>query len=62
MTDVPAKWRLSFSAAWHMLSQRRGYVELGAQYLETLHRKEIERNLIRRLEKLGHRVILEPVA
>lgn len=45
-----------------MLSQRQGYVELGAQYLETLHRKEIERNLIRRLEKLGHRVILEPVA
>jgi hypothetical protein len=32
------------------------------QYLETLDRKEIERNLIRRREKLGHRVILEPVA
>lgn len=49
-------------AAWHMLTHRQGYIELGAQYLETLHRKEIERNLIRRLEKLGHRVILEPVA
>lgn len=49
-------------AAWHILSQRQGYIELGAQYLETLHRKEIERNLIRRLEKLGHKVILEPVA
>lgn len=49
-------------AAWHMLSQRQGYIELGAHYLETLHRKEIERSLVRRLEKLGHKVILEPVA
>lgn len=49
-------------AAWHMLSGRQDYVELGALYLETLHRKEIERNLVRRLEKLGHKVILEPVA
>jgi transposase len=49
-------------AAWHMLSQRQGYIELGAQYLDSLHQKETERALIRRLEKLGHKVILEPVA
>jgi transposase len=49
-------------AVWHMLSQRGTYVELGAQYLDNLHRRETERSLIRRLEKLGHKVILQPAA
>lgn len=49
-------------AVWHMLSQRQNYIELGALYLENLHRKETERSLIRRLEKLGHKVILQPAA
>ena len=49
-------------AVWHMLSQRRDYIELGGSYLETLHRRETERSLVRRLEKLGHKVTLEPAA
>jgi transposase len=49
-------------AAWHMLSKRQSYLELGAQYLDRLHQNQLERTLIRRLEKLGHKVILEPVA
>jgi len=49
-------------AAWHMLSKRQSYIELGAQYLDRLNQKQLERTLIRRLEKLGHKVILEPVA
>lgn len=49
-------------AAWHMLTHRQNYIELGAQYLDTLHQKETERALIRRLEKLGHKVTLEPAA
>jgi transposase len=47
-------------AAWHMLTHHKGYVELGAQYLDNLRRTDLERTLIARLEKLGHRVILEP--
>lgn len=49
-------------AAWHMLTHRHSYKELGGDYLDRLHQKQLERALIRRLEKLGHRVILEPVA
>ena len=49
-------------AAWHMLTHRQNYIELGAQYLDTLHQKETERALIRRLERLGHKVTLEPAA
>ena len=49
-------------AVWYMLSQRRTYKDLGADYYDRLHRKELERSLIRRLEKLGHKVILQPAA
>lgn len=48
-------------AAWHMLTHRRTYEDLGAEYLDRLNQKHLERLLIRRLEKLGHKVILEPV-
>lgn len=49
-------------AAWHMLSQHQAYKDLGSEYLERLNQKQLERSLIRRLEKLGHKVILEAVA
>jgi transposase len=49
-------------AAWHMLTHRQTYKDLGAEYLDRLNQKHLERLLIRRLEKLGHKVILEPVA
>ena len=49
-------------AAWYMLSQHQPYKELGADYLERLNQKHLERSLIRRLEALGHKVILEPAA
>ena len=49
-------------AAWHMLAHRQNYRELGAEYLDRLHQKQLERVLVRRLEKLGHKVILQPVA
>ena len=49
-------------AAWHMLALRQSYRDLGAEYLDRLHQKQLERALVRRLEKLGHKVILQPVA
>lgn len=49
-------------AAWYMLSHRQTYKDLGAEYLQRLNQKHLERSLIRRLQELGHKVILEPAA
>jgi transposase len=49
-------------AAWYMLSHRQTYKDLGAECLQRLNQKHLERSLIRRLEELGHKVILEAVA
>jgi transposase len=49
-------------AAWYMLTHHQTYKSLGADYYERLNRKDLERSLIRRLEKLGNRVILQPAA
>ena len=49
-------------AAWHMLTNRQLYKNLGADYYERLNRKDLERSLVRRLEKLGHKVILQDAA
>jgi transposase len=38
------------------------YLDLGSEYFEQLNKTYLERALVRRLEKLGHRVILEPAA
>jgi transposase len=48
--------------AWHMLTHRQSYRDLGPDYYERLNRKDLERSLIRKLEKLGHKVTLEPAA
>jgi transposase len=49
-------------AVWHMLTHQLSYRDLGADYYERTNRKDLERSLIRRLERLGHKVILEPAA
>lgn len=49
-------------AAWYMLSHRQPYKDLGAEYLQRLNQKQLEQSLIRRLEQLGHKVILQAVA
>lgn len=36
------------------------YQDLGLDYFNRLHQRQLEKTLVRRLEKLGHRVILEP--
>ena len=47
---------------WHMLSKRQNYVDLGADYFETKQREKLTRSLVKRREKLGHKVNLEPLA
>ena len=48
---------------WHVLAEQRPYEELGSDYLSQHHNPAAEtRKLVHRLEALGHRVNLEPVA
>ncbi len=48
--------------AYHLLTRRTDYQDLGAQYFDTRDRLAVERRLIRRLEALGYKVSLDPVA
>jgi transposase len=48
--------------AYHILRQRAGYRELGGDYFDQQHTERIQRHLIRRLERLGLKVTVEPLA
>ena len=43
-----------------VLKQQTTYVELGADFLDRLDPERVTRQLVKRLEKLGHKVTLEP--
>jgi hypothetical protein len=45
---------------YHVLKKGTEYTELGADYLERLEPDRLTRQLVHRLEKLGHKVTLEP--
>jgi transposase len=45
---------------YHVLKDGTSYEELGAEYLDRLEPERQTRQLVRRLEKLGHKVTLEP--
>jgi transposase len=47
---------------YHVLKKGAPYRELGADYLEKLAPEQRARQLVRHLEKLGHKVSLEPKA
>jgi transposase len=47
-------------AAYHILSNKVGYVERGDAYLDQLSKKRVTANLVRRLERLGYEVHIEP--
>ena len=50
-------------ACWHILSARVPFAELGMDYYNQRHSPEAEtRRLLRRLEALGHSVIIKPAA
>ena len=48
--------------AYHILREATQYRELGADYFDRRNQEQIERRLVKRLEQLGHKVILEPAA
>jgi transposase len=50
------------TAAYHMLSRHEPFRELGATYLDERNRTRVVTGATRRLEQLGYRVTLEPVA
>jgi transposase len=49
-------------SAFHMLSRNEPYQELGAHYFDAHRRDHLVDRLTRRIEHLGYRVTLEPVA
>ena len=48
--------------AYHLLARDQVYEELGPDCFERRDRTTIERRSVRRLEALGYRVTLEPLA
>ena len=47
-------------AAYHVLAQDRPHHELGGDYFDRLDPQRLTRHLVRRLERLGHKVTLLP--
>ena len=47
---------------YHMLLQHKSYEELGGNYFDERERQATEKRLVRRLEKLGYQVELQPVS
>src|SRR2546429_8642687 len=48
--------------AYHVLHQGCPYADLGADHFDRLDPQRLTRHLVRRLERLGHRVTLQPPA
>jgi transposase len=48
--------------AYHILAEKLPYREFGANYFDRLNEAYIKHSIIERLESLGYRVILEPLA
>jgi hypothetical protein len=46
--------------AWHLLTKATTYQELGADYLDRRDKQHTVQHYVRLLERLGHRVLLEP--
>lgn len=49
-------------SVYHLLRDQEDYHDLGGTYFDERDRQAVERRLVRRLEGLGHKVILEPAA
>ncbi len=46
---------------YHMLKHKVSYHDLGNDYFDRLNSESLKRYLVKRLEKLGHKVVLEPL-
>lgn len=47
---------------YHLLSEDKDYKELGGNYFDEWDRQAVQKRLVRRLEKLGYQVKLEPTS
>ena len=47
---------------FHVLTKSEAYRELGTQHFESRDAARVQRQLVRRLERLGYRVSLQPAA
>ena len=45
---------------YHMLKTGQGYHELGGNYLEQINKDQLQRHFVKRLQKLGFKVTVEP--
>lgn len=45
--------------AYYLLTRRKSYLDLGANYFDQQERQKVERQAIKRLERLGYKVTLE---
>jgi hypothetical protein len=48
--------------SFYILKRKQDYREAGADYFDRLHADRLRRSLITRLERLGDKVTLEPLA
>lgn len=48
--------------AFHILKRKEDYREAGSDYFDRLNSDRLRRSLVRRLERLGHKVTLQPLA
>jgi transposase len=48
--------------SYHLLTRRQQYSDLGANYFDEHDRNAVQRRCVKRLEKLGYKVELQPVA
>ena len=48
--------------AYSMLRDGTDYHDLGGDYFEKRNKEQLQRHLVKRLERLGHQVSLQPVA
>ena len=47
---------------YHLLAEDKDYEELGGNYFDEWDRQAVQKRLVRRLEKLGYEVKLEPTS
>jgi hypothetical protein len=48
--------------AYHVLKRRVNFTDLGPAYFDERNRVSVQRQLVRRLERIGYKVALEPMA
>ena len=48
--------------AYHLLKNGTVYTDLGADYFERRNEQQVQKHLVKRLEKLGYKVSIEPIA